>query len=296
MLEKFDGLVFWLFGGLIARQLVVFGGVPAVLKRGGALVKRGITPTYNRIDEHIRDRRRIREICESYIALVSLMDHTNHGSIAIKPSAFGMELGPFVFAQTLRRFIGGVSGKTLDIEIDAEARETLCAVQQVLNSLAPKLPRGITFRPAFQMHLPRALRTLLITRHRILDMPLRIVKGSGLYNLGAPELSAEEVLVNYVETFKSQIAKEKHPNVATVRDARLLESLTAMTMSENISPMRFTIQFLDGPFGRLLARKYLTAGYRIGCYVTFADPSAPLEWRGYVRRRIAFGRQLFFGK
>ena len=296
MLDVFDGLVLRFLGRSIARQFVVFGGVSAVLQEGSMLVGRGIIPTYNRIDEHIRERWRINEICESYVRLVSLMDNTNYGSVAIKPSAFGMELGSFMFAKTLQNFIRAISGKALEIEIDAENRETLCDVQRVLNALAPKLPRGVTFRPAFQMHLPKELRTELVDRYRILDMPVRIVKGSGLYNVGAEEASDEEVRGNYFETFRMQIAKGMHPKVATVRDRRLLGSLKEVAGSGNISADQFTIQFLAGPFGRSLSREHAALGYRVGCYVPFVDLSAPDEWVGYVRRRIAFGRKLMFRK
>lgn len=293
--ELFDALIFRFFGRLIARQFVVFGGVPAALARGQALIRTGIVPTYNRIDEHVRSTKQIEDIIASYVALVCGRGATDRGPLAIKASALGMELGPFAFARYLRRLINGVAGETLEIEVDAEKRETLCDVQQVLNVLKPKLPEGITFRPAFQMHLPAALRDVLVTEHQILDMPVRIVKGSGLYDIGAPELSESDVLARYYETFMDQIKNGKYPKVATVRDAQLLEMLTDRAMGENISPTRFTLQFLDGPFGRSLARKYTALGYRIGCYVTFVDPSAPDEWKGYVQRRIAFGRKLIFG-
>ncbi|MEK7118494.1 MAG: hypothetical protein AAB869_02680 [Patescibacteria group bacterium] len=292
----FDDLVFRFFGRLIARQFVVFGGVPAALRRGEKLLARGVVPTYNRIDEHVHSRGRVEEILASYVALVTTMDYVNYGNVAIKPSAFGMELGSFVFARTLRRFIDAVSGKYLEIEIDAERHETLCAVQFALNSLARKLPKGIVLRPALQMHLPDELYEKLITELNILDMPLRIVKGSELYGTSASRASDTEMLARYYETFRQQIGKRKNPNAATVRDKKLLKAIVAFADSEHVPSDRFGFQFLDGPFGRSLARKYAALGYRVGCYVTFVDSSAPDEWQGYVRRRIAFGRKLLFGK
>ncbi|MDO8521581.1 MAG: hypothetical protein Q7S52_05695 [bacterium] len=291
----FDDLVFRLFGRFIARQFVVFGGVPAVLLYGEQLLLRGIVPTYNRIDEHVHSQKQIEQILDSYIQVLKTMDHTNRGNITIKPSALGIDFGPFFFARTLQRLIDAAAGKYIEIEIDAESRETLVTVQRMLNSLAPKLPDGVILRPAFQMHLPDDVRRKLIDECRILDMPVRIVKGSGMYNVGAPELSDKEVLARYYDTFRKQIGAGKRPNVATVRDARLLQSLTKMAESEHISSEQFMLQFLDGPFGRQLSRKYARMGYRVGCYVTFVDPSAPDEWKGYVRRRIAFGRKLLFG-
>lgn len=295
MTNVFDGLVFHLLGRLIAHQFVVFGGVPAVLQEGEILLKNGIIPTYNRIDEHVSDKRQLEGIFSSYIELVYRMDFTNHGQIAIKPSAFGMELGSFVFARALQRFIDAIKGRRLEIEIDAERCETLCDVQHVLNVLAPKLPEGITFRPALQMHLPRALREKLITEYHILDMPLRIVKGSGLYAVGDKEATGAEVLLHYEETFRKQIANGKHPNIATVRDQKLIERLLSIAARLHIPVENFTLQFLAGPFGRSLAQQYAAKGYRVGCYLPFVDPSYPDEWKGYVRRRIAFGRKLIVG-
>ncbi|OGZ05301.1 MAG: hypothetical protein A2942_02175 [Candidatus Lloydbacteria bacterium RIFCSPLOWO2_01_FULL_50_20] len=296
LMKTFDRLIFFLFGRIIARRFVVFGGVSAALAHGEGLVMEGITPTYNRIDEHVKNKEHVERILCSYIELVRAMDATNKGHVAIKPSAFGIGLGSYVFARTLRRFIEAVSDKSLEIEIDAEDRGTLFAVQRVLNSLVFRLPKGIRFRPAFQMHLPENVRKELITQYRILDMPVRIVKGSGLYDIGAPELNDKEVLARYAETFQEQIAKKKHPNIATMRDRELIDSLVAIAVRERVSFDRFTIQFLDGPIGHSLARVCVDSGCRVGCYVTFVDPSAPNEWKGYVRRRIAFGRKFVFGK
>jgi hypothetical protein len=293
--QVFDDLVFRVMGKLIARQFVVFGGVPAVLARGLTLASKGVTPTYNRIDEHVHDSGQIDAICASYIELVLKMDELNRGNVAIKPSAFGMALGPEHFAQTLTRFTQAIAGKSLEIEIDAEARETLVDVQKVLNALVPMLPPGIHFRPAFQMHLPNEFRWALIMRHRIFDMPLRIVKGSGLYNVGESEVSSEEVLTRYRDTFLKQLRDGKHPNVAVVRDREMVMSLAMIAATGGFSPDTFTIQFLDGVFGRRLLRECIKGNYRTGCYVTFVDPGAPDEWKGYVRRRIAFGRKLMFG-
>jgi hypothetical protein len=294
-LHIIDDLAFRLFGRLIAQQFVVFGGIPAVLERGAKLRARGITPTYNRIDEHVRGVVRVNEICASYVALVLAMDHTNHGNVAIKPSAFGMELGATVFSDTLREFIGQVRGHKLEIEIDAENRETLALVQRVLNALYSTLPSGIIFRPAFQMHLPSALRDEMMKNHRIMNMPLRIVKGSGLYSLGLVEADEQEVDANYVDTFLSQVSDGRHPNVATVRDRRLLEVITSIAAAHWVAPHEFTLQFLAGPFGRSLVSEYVARGYCVGCYVPFVDPTQPDEWRGYVKRRITFGRKLIFG-
>ena len=295
LLHTIDDIVFRLFGRLIAQQFVVFGGIPAVLKRGAKLRARGITPTYNRIDEHVREYMHTKDVCASYSALVLAMDRTNCGNVAIKPSAFGMERGIAVFEETLSAFIDAVSGHKLEIEIDAEDRETLTAVQETLKRFHASLPRGITFRPAFQMHLPQTLRAELINVHRIIDMPLRIVKGSGLYNVGSEEAKEDEVLANYVETFLQQVSDGRHPNVATVRDRRLLEVITGVAAAHMIAPQEFNLQFLGGPFGRSLARTYVDRGYRVGCYVPFVDPAQPDEWKGYVKRRIAFGRKLVFG-
>lgn len=296
MQNVLDDLTFRLFGRLIARQFVVFGGVSAALKLGSCLVAKGITPTYSRVDEHVRRLEHIDGILASYIIVGLRMDTTNQGNLAIKPSAFGMEYGPRMFARKLSYLAGALKGKLLELEIDAENRETLAAVQDVLNTLAPKLPYGITFRPAFQMHLPEGIRRELIARYHILDMPIRIVKGSGLYNVGSEEVSNDEVLTRYEETFRLEIVNGKHPNIATVHDRKLVESLTAIAMRERVSLDQFTVQFLDGPFGRSLERDSLALGNRVGRYITFVDPSAPDEWKGYVRRRIAFGRKLIFGR
>lgn len=294
-MDLLDGLAFRLFGKAIARRFVVFGGVSAVLARGSVLKAKGVTPTYNRIDEHVEDRERIEQILASYIEVVQKMDATNAGHVAIKPSAFGMMLDQFLFARNLTRVVDAGKGKCFEIEIDAEDREMLFSVQQVLNSLVPKLPDGIIFRPAFQMHLPDSVRQELITRYRILDMPLRIVKGSGLYNLGSEEQNSVEVLDRYKETFRSQIAKGIHPNVATVRDRKLVKAIKAIATEAGVYRHQYTIQFLDGLFGRSLERQCVADGYRVGRYITFVDPSAPDEWKKYVERRIAFGRKLVFG-
>ncbi|OGZ09899.1 MAG: hypothetical protein A3D65_00020 [Candidatus Lloydbacteria bacterium RIFCSPHIGHO2_02_FULL_50_13] len=224
------------------------------------------------------------------------MNHTNRGNIAIKPSAFGIDFGPFFFARTLKRLIDAAAGKYIEIEVDAEDRETLVTVQQMLNSLAPKLPDGVILRPAFQMHLPDKVRQKLISECRILDMPIRIVKGSGLYNIGASEITDEEMLVRYRETFRSLLARGMRPMAATVRDSALLYELATLARNDRITADQFAFQFLDGLFGRSLAKTYVKRKYRVGCYVTFVDPSAPEEWKGYIRRRIAFGRKLLFGE
>ena len=294
-MHSIDDLIFRLFGRLIARQFVVFGGIPAVLRRGAKLRAQGITPTYNRIDEHVQEHMHTRDVCTSYVTLVLAMDRTNCGNVAIKPSAFGMERGTAVFEETLSEFINAVSRHKLEIEIDAEDRETLAAVQEILKRLHTSLPSGITFRPAFQMHLPQTLRKELINVHRIIDMPLRIVKGSGLYNVGSEEADEKEVLANYEETFLRQVSDGRHPNVATVRDRRLLEVITKVAAAHLIAPQEFSLQFLDGPFGRSLARTYVDRGYCVGCYVPFVHPAYPDEWCGYTKRRIAFGRKLIFG-
>jgi hypothetical protein len=294
MRDMLDGLIFRLFGEMIARRFVVFGGVPAALLRGSRLRAEGITPTYNRIDEHVYSLKRVDEIVASYIDIVLRMDYRNRGHIAIKPSAFGITFGSFVFARKLRRLIDAIAGKVIEIEIDAEDRKTLVDVQEALNLLAPKLPKGITFRPAFQMHLPTEFREELIKKCHILEMPVRIVKGSGLYNVGSKETNDEGVLIRYKETFRRQLRSGKHPNVATVRDQKLIESLLEVAFAERADRSEFTIQFLDGPFGRSLARKYVAERFRVGCYVTFVEPSAPDEWKEYVQRRIAFGRKLIF--
>lgn len=291
----FDEIAFRLFGRLIARQFVVFGGVPAVLETGKKLLKDGIVPTYNRIDEHVRSRERVHQVLASYIALLDAMGPLDRGHIAVKPSALGIAFGQFFFTRMLERLIERAAGKRIEIEVDAENRETLVPVQSVISALAKRLPDGVVLRPAFQMHLPDDLRRKLIDECGILDMPLRLVKGSGLYNAGAEELSRDEVLARYHETFRLQLLRGMTPKAATVRDGELLRAIAEFAREEHVSAERFSFQFLHGPFGRSVMKKLAHKGYRVGCYVPFVEVSAPDEWEGYIRRRIAFGRKLFFG-
>lgn len=290
-----DDLVFRLFGESLAKKFVVFGGIEHVLARGVELRKKGITPVYNLIDEHVKNPRRVRMISAIYTELVRGMSDENRGAIAIKPSAFGMELGAQLFARTLHRFAYELYGHTLEIEIDAESRGTLRAAQDAVNAIRQRVPEGITFRSAFQMHLPVALRNELIEECGMLYMPLRIVKGSGLYDIGDEEVGQVEVIAHYIETFWRQVQLGKQPHVATVRDKTLVASFKQLVADGELEPSQFTFEFLDGPLGRSLMEGLAREGYRVACYVPFVDPSVPDAWKGYIKRRIAFGRKLVIG-
>jgi hypothetical protein len=226
-------------------------------------------------------------------------------NIVVKPTSLGLalsgcshDMGARIFGEYLRS-LGGIiatsnlthNGRHRAIEIDAESTKTMGLAYRTvatIRSAYPELERY--FRMAIPMHIK--MLPEMCDNYELLDHPVRIVKGAGVYNEDPALLvDRKTVIKRYEEYVLECLARKTHPFIATVHDEKLLRRVLQSAKDHGYEKGDFTIQMLYGLWSGL-GRRLLAEGYAVCIYVPVVLPWCTNASDGYVERRVSMFREL----
>lgn len=284
ILKAFDTLACYLLGPLF------IGGysIEEVLTCGKLLKREGYKVTYNLLGEHIRDPVLVDYALHTTVELIDKMDKTNRGNVAIKPTLYGLERSADYFYNSASRIINHAKCAGIEIEFDAESRKHIEDTFSVFSCFASRLEYRGFIRQCVQAHLKDTL--YLTDKFELLDKPLRIVKGSGVYrDLDTATLKKPDaVMEQYYTIARINHAFGQRPFMATVRDRGLTQNVIKIFPS----PHMFEFQVLYGPFSEPLREYLLRKGYTVRVYIPFVVDWCKDAWKDYGLRRSGMMRRL----
>lgn len=291
----------------IVRRRVVVSAEHAhdVLLQTAPLRLRGFRVSIDLMVEDIPDIATVRRVGQFYRELLDVMSEEDLSHIVVKPTSLGLGLSECsastrgeIFGEHLRLLATSIAaecrkrgGRDRMIEIDAESTKTMdlaYGALAVLRNCHPKL--GSYFRTAIPMHM----KTLpeMCDKYELLDYPVRIVKGAGVYNEDPALLvDRETVIKRYEEYFLECLARNTHPFIATVHDEKLLRRVLQSAKDRGYEKKEFSIQMLYGLWSGL-GRRLLAEGYTVCIYVPVVLPWCKSASEGYVERRVSMFREL----
>lgn len=289
-------------------KLLFIGGTDSesVLRLGTRYRLRGFEVSYDLMLENVRESRVLRRhVYATLHQFADKMTYDNMGNIVVKPSMLGLglhDVSPVAAEHTFAGYLRGLSFKIMkkfpegdvDIEIDAETHADLRRQYAVLADLR----RTSDFfrkhvRLAVQMHsrdMPE-----IVDEYKLIDGPIRIVKGRGVYRDDASiAVSEAEVLARYRDVAVRALHQKTRPYLATMRDRKFIMGLIKKLHALGYSSDEFEIQMLHG-IGMKLARELRDKGYIVRIYIPFVMPWCADAWKGYVGRRITMFLGLMYG-
>lgn len=294
--------------GRVMRHFVVLSAKneEEILRRTATLRAQGFQTSFDLMVEDISDPTTLKMISHFYRELLGRMNWDACGNIVVKPTALGLHSSNDreVARRTFRNDMEGLlivanttntrlSARRIEIEVDAESLRTIDEAFRVVAEIRNEFPLCPTkIRVAVPMHLAKLSER--ISQFHLLDHPIRVVKGTGVYNEETSALVGDdEMLSRYERYFLECLAQKKHPYIATMRDKNMLLRLLHLAEDLGYRKDEFTIQMLYGlwtGFGREL----LSRGYQVTLYVPATLPWCAHASDGYVRRRVSMFRKLFF--
>jgi proline dehydrogenase len=276
---------------LMSRYFVGGDSVEKVLERGKNLKRQGYNVTYNLLGEHLSDFSKTRMALETTLDLMGAMNDSNSGNISCKPTLYGLDLSPKIFKDIFKDIVDYAIERHIEVEVDAENYDFVEQTFNTCNEIALISNYEKSIRFAVQAHLLSICD--LMTKYKIWDRKVRIVKGSGVYQESDNliEKDASGVEEKYLEIFRRSFGANNMPFVATMRDGDLAEKIIEIVGNNK---KYFEFQFLYGPLGRGLRAELLKRGYTVRIYIPFVAPWCKDEWRPYGLRRAQLIRKLFW--
>lgn len=304
--EFIDRSLHFLFGWILRPIVVLFArDAQDALQRTRKLRAQGFLTSFDVMVEDVRDPKTLERVHSFYCELLRHMNGHDRGNIVLKPTSLGLDADTIdaerdkaQFLVRLRALLDMIGQRSVShdlptpqIEIDAESTKTLehaFAAIATLRKESPEFTRHI--RVALPMHilaLPE-----YSEKYGLLEHPVRIVKGAGVYNEEA-RLLVDEATVKerYGKYLLLALSGRTHPYVATVRDKKLLRELLHRIEELGYKKEEFTIQMLYGLWTGL-GRQLLREGYRVSVYIPIVLPWCARASDGYVLRRVRMFRLL----
>ncbi|AEH39150.1 proline dehydrogenase family protein [Halopiger xanaduensis] len=234
----------------------------------------GLGGIVNLLGEHYHEREPADEDADAYCHLVSeLAARDLEGSVSVKPSQIGIDVGPDVFAENFDRIVETAAEEDVFVWCDMEDHTTTDTTLEAVESAAETYPHGVGV--AIQANLKRTRDDL----RRLADVPaaVRLVKGaydepaSVAYQTKAEVNQAYEGHLEFLfQEFDRGVAVGSH-------DPTMLE--TAVDLHEEYGTP-FEVQMLMGV--REDAQRRLAAeGYEVNQYVPYGG-----KWMQYFYRRV----------
>ena len=306
VLASFDRLLYVLFGRLICCR-VVLSAIDEldVLTKTRELREEGFSTSFDLMLEDVHDDASIEKVAVFYQKLVRQMNASDKGNIVIKPTALGLDasrcslesartrFAKFLFAVTMAVQTKniGLEYSPTQVEVDVESTRTMEDAFDAITLLRRQLPfHKELLRIAIPMHVKELPR--LLERFRLLDFPVRIVKGAGVYGEPSHKLVPEsEILERYEQYFIECLKKKQRPFIASMRDEKLIRKLLTKAELLGYKKDEFEIEMLYGLWTGL-GRKLLKEGCRVTLYIPITLPWCADASSGYVRRRVSMFRKL----
>ncbi len=234
----------------------------------------GLGGILNLLGEHYHDPEPAAEDADEYCRLVSeLADRGLNGSVSVKPSQIGIDVGPDVFTENFERIVETAAAEDVFVWCDMEDHTTTDTTLDAVEATARDHPHGVGV--AIQANLTRTREDL----RRLADVPaaVRLVKGAydepssvALDSKSAVDDAYEEYLEFLFREFDRGVAVGSH-------DPAMLE--TAVDLHEEYGTP-FEIQMLMG-VREDAQREFAAEGYEVNQYVPYGD-----KWMQYFYRRI----------
>lgn len=293
----------------IMRHIVVVSAKDAadVLNKTRRLRNEGFLTSFDVMVEDINDNKLIERLQKFHSELIALMNESDHGNIIIKPTSLGLDASDRSsqksderFTRELRALLLTISlhnkgdrGAAVGLEIDAESTKTIDRTFRVITGITNGSPDlGRLLRIAVPMHLtalPNLCRTYDLLQH-----PIRIVKGAGVYREDPKVLVDEKTVEHrYKRYFIDCLERQKRPYIATMHDEKLLRRVLQSARDHGVEKNAFVIQMLYGLWTGL-GRRLIEEGYTVCIYTPVVLPWCKGASGGYIQRRISIFRVLFW--
>ncbi|OGZ05610.1 MAG: hypothetical protein A2845_04585 [Candidatus Lloydbacteria bacterium RIFCSPHIGHO2_01_FULL_49_22] len=303
-----DRLLYFVFYPIM-RHIVVLSAKDAadVLSKTRHLRREGFLTSFDVMVEDVGDSKLIGLLQKFHSELISLMEKGDYGNIVIKPTSLGLDASDPPLRTSDERFVRelwalllsislrnqGDQGETVELEIDAESTQTIERAFRVIAGITSESPElRYLLRIAVPMHLkelPNLCRT-----YGLLEHPIRIVKGAGVYREDPNVLvDVKTVERRYKKYFIDCLERKKRPYIATMHDEKLLRRVLQSAHDHGIEKNEFVIQMLYGLWTGL-GRRLLDEGYTVCVYVPVVLPWCKGASGGYIQRRISIFRTLFW--
>ncbi|MFU8867304.1 proline dehydrogenase family protein [Natronococcus sp.] len=259
----------------VARRFVAGETEAEALERVRRLNERGIRGMINRLGTHHDDPDRVRADTEAYRELVAAIgDAGLEGSVSVKPSQLGLDLGEGVLRRSLESILEVASERDVVVWLDMEERATTDATLDVFEAFVSRYGDA-QLGVCLQANLKRTTADL----ERLAGVPgrVRLVRG-GAYDeppsvaYRDPERmdrAYRDVLERGFETLEGPVAVATH-------DLSILEY--AVELSERHGTA-LEIQMLMGV--RPAVQRELATEYDVGQYVPYGT-----RWKRYFLNRL----------
>lgn len=258
----------------IANRFVAGTSASGALDHVAECNEAGMGGILNLLGEHYHDPEPAAEDADEYCHLVSrLAARDLMGSVSVKPSQIGIDVGPDVFTRNFERIVETAAAEDVFVWCDMEDHTTTDTTLDAVETMARDHPNDVGV--AIQANLTRTHDDL----SRLADVPaaVRLVKGA--YDEPSSIAHDSKAAVDEAyETHLEYLFREFDRGVAVgSHDPAMLE--TAVDLHDEYGTP-FEIQMLMGV--REDAQRELAAkGYEVNQYVPYGG-----KWMQYFYRRV----------
>ncbi|HEU4450321.1 MAG TPA: proline dehydrogenase family protein [Gaiellaceae bacterium] len=246
----------------------------AVLRR---LNEQGLATNTTLLGEDVHDEEETARVVEQYVRILDRIDAEGlRANVALKLTHLGLDLGPALAEENLRRVVERAAELRNFVRIDMESSAAVDDTLAIYRRLrADGLDNVGVVLQAYLHRTPADLEALLPLRPN-----LRLVKGAYLEPAAVAHPRKEDVDAAYLRLLERSLRGEGYTAVAT-HDERMLEHAIRFAEREGIGSDRFELQLLFGVRPQL----QLDLAAR-GFKVLVATPFGP-EWFPFFMRRLA---------
>lgn len=246
----------------------------AVLRR---LNEQGLATNTTLLGEDVHDEEETARVVEQYVRILDRIDAEGlRANVALKLTHLGLDLGPALAEENLRRVVERAAELRNFVRIDMESSAAVDDTLAIYRRLrADGLDNVGVVLQAYLHRTPADLEALLPLRPN-----LRLVKGAYLEPAAVAHPRKEDVDAAYLRLLERSLRGEGYTAVAT-HDERMLEHAIRFAEREGIGSDRFELQLLYGVRPQL----QLDLAAR-GFKVLVATPFGP-EWFPFFMRRLA---------
>jgi proline dehydrogenase len=258
------------------RRFVAGETLDAAMDVCAGLAAEGVWSTLDHLGENVTspaEAAASRDACLT--ALDRIAERKLPGTVSIKLTQFGLDLGEDVCLANVRALVAKANATASRVEIDMEGSAYTDRTLAVATRMASEAG---TVRAVVQAYLRRSAAD--IDRLNRDGVPVRLCKGA--YNEPHSIAFAEkrEVDRSYVVLMKTLLDKGNYPAIAT-HDELIVGEAFRYARERKIAADKFEFQMLYG-IRRDLQKRIVDLGYRLRLYVPYGT-----EWYPYFMRRLA---------
>ena len=260
---------------LVAR-FVAGESLPEAVKALAVLTSGGYRTTADILGESVSTSAEASSAAGEYLRLLeALAEQGLDRNVSLKPTQFGLGLGPEVARANLERVVRRAAELDAFVRVDMEDHT---ATTETLD-----LVRGLrTIHPGVGIVVQSALRRSEADVEQLIaeGTPVRLCKGAYREPASVAWTAKADVDASYLRLMQRLLVAGNHPAIAT-HDMKMVRAAIAIARREGISPDAFEFQMLYGVRRELQAR-IIEEGWRLRLYVPYG-----VSWYPYTMRRLA---------